>query len=177
MIIFRYFFKKLPNIINFIHKIYINIYKIQKKSTALTKTKAEVQGSGKKPWKQKGTGKARAGSLQSPLFVGGGISFGPKNIKRNIKINIFEKKVAIFLSIYLTKYKSFIFFISQTDYLKVILTFCLTKKLSFLVILPISNYFLFLKLRNYKSIKIITFKTSSLKDFIHFKCILYFISK
>jgi large subunit ribosomal protein L4 len=50
----------------------------QRSGTASTKTAGEVAGTNKKPWRQKGTGRARAGSFQSPLFVGGGVVFGPK---------------------------------------------------------------------------------------------------
>jgi large subunit ribosomal protein L4 len=50
----------------------------QRSGTASTKTVGDVQGSNKKPWKQKGTGRARAGSFRSPLWAGGGVVFGPK---------------------------------------------------------------------------------------------------
>jgi len=66
-----------------------------KTGSACTKTRGEVRGGGKKPWKQKGTGRARAGSLRSPLFVGGGVIFGPKPRKLSLTMPVKARRVAL----------------------------------------------------------------------------------
>src|SRR3954454_8028668 len=61
-----------------VHDVVVAYMAAQRSGTACTKTMGEVAGSGKKPWRQKGTGRARAGSFASPLWRGGGVVFGPK---------------------------------------------------------------------------------------------------
>src|ERR1039457_6026410 len=61
-----------------VHDVVVAYQAAQRMGTACTKNVGEVSGSNKKPWRQKGTGRARAGSNQSPLWVGGGVVFGPK---------------------------------------------------------------------------------------------------
>lgn len=70
-------FGKEPNL-HVMHLAVIRQLANARIGTASTLTRAEVRGGGKKPWKQKGTGRARAGSIRSPLWKGGGIIFGPK---------------------------------------------------------------------------------------------------
>lgn len=66
---------------------YVRVYNSNKrKAVANVKTRAQVSGGGKKPWRQKGTGNARAGSSRSPIWVGGGVSHGPQNINWNLKL-------------------------------------------------------------------------------------------
>src|SRR3974377_1721989 len=67
----------------------------QRLGTANTKTMGEVAGTGKKPWRQKGTGRARAGSFQSPLWRGGGVVFGPKPRDFSKKVNRKTKQLAL----------------------------------------------------------------------------------
>jgi large subunit ribosomal protein L4 len=78
-----------------IHKDILRHYSSQKQGTVSTKTRSEVRGGGRKPWRQKGTGRARAGSNRSPLWKGGGVIFGPKPKTINFKLNKKERRLAL----------------------------------------------------------------------------------
>lgn len=78
-----------------IHRDILRHQLSQKQGTVSTKTRSEVRGGGKKPWQQKGTGRARAGSNRSPLWRGGGVTFGPKPKKTILKLNKKERKLAL----------------------------------------------------------------------------------
>ena len=78
-----------------LHKDLLRHYSSQRQGTVSTKTRSEVRGGGRKPWRQKGTGRARAGSNRSPLWKGGGVIFGPKPKKVFLKINKKERRLAL----------------------------------------------------------------------------------
>lgn len=78
-----------------IHKDILRHQISQKQGTVSTKTRSEVRGGGRKPWRQKGTGRARAGSNRSPLWKGGGVIFGPKPKITFLKLNKKERRLAL----------------------------------------------------------------------------------
>lgn len=79
--------KSQKNLNYIIHRAYIKQRYNERRGTAKTLTRAEVRGGGRKPWRQKGTGRARAGSNRSPLWKGGGVTFGPRPKVYKNKIN------------------------------------------------------------------------------------------
>ena len=88
--------KVLENSGNYlIHKDITRHKVLAKQGSGSSKTRAEVRGGGRKPWRQKGTGRARAGSNRSPLWKGGGVIFGPKPKILTFKLNQKERKLAL----------------------------------------------------------------------------------
>ena len=83
-----------PNM-NVVHSVILNYLANQRQGTQNTKTRAEVAGGGRKPWRQKGTGRARQGSIRAPQWIKGGIALGPKPRSYSYKINKKEKALAV----------------------------------------------------------------------------------
>ena len=80
---------------NIVHEVLVNYLANQRQGTQSTKTRAEVRGGGRKPWRQKGTGRARQGSIRAPQWIKGGIALGPKPRSYRYSINKKEKQLAI----------------------------------------------------------------------------------
>jgi large subunit ribosomal protein L4 len=78
-----------------VHRALVRQLANARQGTVSTKTRSEVRGGGRKPWRQKGTGRARAGSNRSPLWRGGGVIFGPKPRDYSLKMNRKERRLAL----------------------------------------------------------------------------------
>lgn len=78
-----------------LHQVVVNYLANQRQGTQSTKTRTEVRGGGIKPWRQKGTGRARQGSIRAPQWVGGGVALGPKPRSYRFSINRKMKRLAM----------------------------------------------------------------------------------
>ena len=79
-----------------VHKAVVTTLANRRQGTQSAKTRSEVSGGGRKPWRQKGTGHARQGSTRSPQWTGGGVVFAPKPRDYSVKMNKREKQIALF---------------------------------------------------------------------------------
>lgn len=149
---------------------------------AHTKTRSEVAGGGKKPWKQKGTGRARAGSSRSPIWIGGGVTFGPRK-DRNFKqkINQKMKQKAIFMALSdrvaskslavvdkfdLKEYKTKVLETILNDFDKKIFN---TNRRSILIITSVKDDKLKYSLRNLQNTKLINLDNINLVDILNYR--------
>ena len=134
-----------------IHKDFVRHSNAKRQRTVGTKTRSEVRGGGRKPWQQKGTGRARAGSNRSPLWKGGGVIFGPKPKTISLKLNKKERRLALQTLLYNKKKNILIIKDLENESLE-------TKTKSFLKICKNCNISL-----NQKILVIVSKKTISLK--------------
>ncbi len=95
-----------------LHSVVVNYLANQRQGTQNTKTRTEVRGGGIKPWRQKGTGRARQGSIRSPQWTGGGVALGPKPRDYRYSLNKKVKKVAL-KSALSAKYEAYEIFVVE----------------------------------------------------------------
>jgi len=150
----------------------------QRQGTASTKTRAEVKGGGRKPWRQKGTGRARAGSIRSPIWRKGGVTFGPKprsyyyslpkKAKRNalksvLSMKLAEKQLLILKTLELKEPKT-------KDGAKLLETLKLD---SALIVDDHQNKNLFLSLRNIPKVKAVDYNLVNVYDVLNHKWLVF----
>nr|YP_009496983.1 ribosomal protein L4 [Rhizosolenia fallax]AWT39696.1 ribosomal protein L4 [Rhizosolenia fallax] len=136
----------------------------QKQGTVSTKTRGEVRGGGRKPWKQKGTGRARAGSNRSPLWKGGGVIFGPKPRVKLLKLNQKERKLSLQTLLYSKRNNISVIDnlenLLETPKTKVFCDFCKTCSIdlnqNLLIIVSKKTNSLKLSTRNLKNVELIS---------------------
>jgi large subunit ribosomal protein L4 len=154
-----------------VHEALLTQQANRRHAVANTKTRGEVRGGGKKPWKQKGTGRARQGSIRSPQWVGGGVVFGPTS-ERNFarKINKKTKQKALFMALSdkvaherLVVLESFAPAQPKTKFMATLVTKLPVVRTA-LYILPSSNPSVVRMARNLKNVHVVTAQSVNLED-------------
>ena len=158
-----------------VHSVIVNYLANQRQGTQSTKTRAEVRGGGKKPWRQKGTGRARQGSIRAPHWVGGGIALGPKPRSYSYKLNKKERRLAIksclsskVIENELTVVDKFEFNAIKTKEVAKMLN-NLKLKGKTLILLPEKNEIIQKSARNIKGVKTLSVNTINAYDLVNYK--------
>ena len=162
---------------NIVHSAIVNYLANQRQGTQNTKTRAEVSGGGRKPWRQKGTGRARQGSIRAPQWIKGGIALGPRPRSYSYKINKKEKRLAI-KSILSSKVAEKELIVLDKLELKEIKTANMVKVLNnvkaegkTLILLPANNENVCKSSRNIEGVKTLTVDTINAYDLVKYKCL------
>ena len=158
-----------------VHSVIVNYLANQRQGTQSTKTRAEVRGGGKKPWRQKGTGRARQGSIRAPHWVGGGIALGPKPRSYSYRLNKKERRLAIksclsskVIENELTVVDKFEFNeIKTKEVAKMLNNLKLEGKT--LILLPEKNEIIQKSARNIKGVKTLSVNTINAYDLVNYK--------
>ena len=158
-----------------VHSVLVNFLANQRQGTQSTKTRAEVRGGGRKPWRQKGTGRARQGSIRAPQWIKGGIALGPKPRSYKYTVNKKERRLAIksllsskVLENELTVVDSFNFDSIKTKQMVNALT-NLKVEGKTLIVLPEKNENVQKSARNIENVKTLQVNTINVYDLLKYK--------
>ena len=157
-----------------VHSVLVNYLANQRQGTQSTKTRAEVRGGGQKPWRQKGPGRARQGSIRAPQWIKGGIALGPKPRSYSYTVNKKERRLALksILSSKVTENE-----LTVVDKLEVkeIKTKTMVKALAdlkvegkTLIVLPENNQNVFMSARNIEGVKTIALNNINVFDLLKY---------
>ena len=157
-----------------VHSVLVNYLANQRQGTQSTKTRAEVSGGGRKPWRQKGTGRARQGSIRAPQWIKGGIALGPKPRSYKYRVNKKERRLAI-KSILSSKVLEKELTVVDKLELKEIKTKTMVKALAdlkvegkTLIVLPEKNKNVLMSSRNIEGVKTITLNNINVYDLLKY---------
>lgn len=163
-----------------VHEVVVALQALARRTISHTKTRGEVRGGGKKPWKQKGTGRARHGSIRSPIWKGGGVTHGPRK-ERNyeVKINRKVKRQALLMALSDKVNNERVLVLEAPNFTatKTKLAAEMLKHLPVgrrvLFIIPQSNPLLLRMVRNLQGVKLVTANTLNLLDVINSSTVLF----
>ena len=157
-----------------VHSVLKNYLANQRQGTQSTKTRAEVRGGGRKPWRQKGTGRARQGSIRAPQWIKGGIALGPKTRSYRYTVNKKERRLAI-RSVLSSKVLEKELTVLDKIELKEIKTKSMVKALSALklegktlIVLPENNTNVVMSARNIEGVKTISANNINVFDLLKY---------